>query len=238
MKIALIGYGRMGHEIEKIALDRGHEIVLVIDLDNPEDLAPEKLGTADVAIEFTTPASVIGNLEKCFKAGVPVVTGTTGWHEELNRISDLCREQNQALFYASNFSIGVNILFAVNKYLADLMDSFEQYDVSVEETHHTKKLDAPSGTAISIADQILGALGRKIKWSLDKTDSENELLIKAFRQGDIKGIHEIKYESDVDIITLKHEAKSRKGFALGAILAAEFLQNKKGVYTMRDLMGI
>ena len=238
MKIALIGYGRMGHEIEKIALERGHEIPLVIDLDNPGDLMPDKLGTVDVAIEFTTPTSVIENIKKCFNANVPVVAGTTGWHEELGGISELCRQKDQSLFYASNFSIGVNIMFAVNEYLAGLMDGFEQYDVSIDETHHTKKLDAPSGTAISIADQILGSLRRKEKWSLGKARSDYEIAIQAHREGDVKGIHKIKYESDVDIITLNHEAKSRKGFAMGTVLAAEFIQNKKGVFTMRDLMGI
>jgi len=238
MKIALIGYGRMGHEIEMIALERGHEISLVIDLDNPGDLAPDKLGTVDVAIEFTTPTSVIGNIKKCFDASVPVVAGTTGWHEELGEISELCQKKDQSLFYASNFSIGVNIMFAVNEYLAGLMNGVEQYDVSIDETHHTRKLDAPSGTAISIADQILKSLHRKVKWSLGKAGTDNEIVIQAHREGDVKGIHEIKYESDEDIITLKHEAKSRKGFAMGAVLAAEFIRNKKGVFTMRDLMGI
>ncbi len=238
MKIALIGYGKMGHEIEKMAVGRGHTIDLVIDINNPNDLNPESLGKVDVVIEFTTPASVTDNLKKCFEAGVPVVTGTTGWYEELPLITELCNQNHQTLFYASNFSIGVNIVFAVNEFLAKLMDGFEQYEVMIDETHHTQKLDAPSGTAISLAGQILGSLERKQKWSLDAVHSESEILIRAHREGDIKGIHEIRYESDVDIITLSHEAKSRKGFAFGAVLAAEFIPGKKGVFTMRDLMGI
>ncbi len=238
MKIALIGYGRMGHEIEIAAKSRGHEIVLIIDLENPEDLAPSKLGVADVAIEFTTPGTVIQNLKKCFDANVPVVTGTTGWYEELPGMISLCEKKAQSLFYASNFSIGVNILFAVNEFMAGIMDSFEQYDVRITEIHHTQKLDAPSGTAITIAGQILNALKRKSKWSLDEVQNLNELMIKALREGDVKGIHEINYESDEDLISLRHEAKSRKGFAVGAVLAAEYLAGKKGTFTMRDLMGI
>ncbi len=158
--------------------------------------------------------------------------------DELPEITALCRESGQSLFYASNFSIGVNLMFAVNRYLAGLMNGFDRYEVSIEETHHTQKLDAPSGTAISLAGQIIESLERKMKWSLGEVHEEDEILVTAHREGDVKGIHEVRYESDDDIITLKHEAKSRKGFALGAVLAAEFINGKKGVYTMRDLMGI
>ncbi len=238
MKIALIGYGKMGHEIEKLAAERGHSVELVIDIDNLEDLNPDNLRRTDVAIEFTAPTSVTGNILTCFEADLPVVTGTTGWYEELPGITGQCKREGKSLFYASNFSIGVNILFAVNRYLAGLMNKFVQYDVRINETHHTQKLDAPSGTAISLADQILSALERKVKWTLGDTTTENEIMISAVREGDIKGIHEIIYESDVDLITLRHEAKSRKGFALGAVLAAEFLNGKKGVFTMQDLLGI
>jgi 4-hydroxy-tetrahydrodipicolinate reductase len=238
MNIALIGYGKMGHEIEKAAIGRGHNISLIIDIDNPQDMTTGNLGKTDVAIEFTSPSSVTGNLKKCFEAGLPVVTGTTGWYEELEQVLKLCGNLDGTLFYASNFSLGVNILFAVNEYLAGVMDHFEQYDVSIEETHHTQKLDAPSGTAISLAGQILASLGRKVKWKLGESGDAGEIPIKANREGDVKGIHEIKYFSDVDILSLKHEALSRKGFALGAVMAAEYVPGKKGVFTMSDLLGI
>ncbi len=238
MKIALIGYGRMGHEIEKVATERGHEIALVADIDNPGDLEPEILGKTDVAIEFTIPASVTGNLAKCFAADVPVVTGTTGWYEELQGVIDRCNREGKSLFYASNFSIGMNIMFAVNEYLARLMNGFRQYNVRIEETHHTQKLDAPSGTAISIAGQIIESLEHKMKWTLGEAHSEEEIPVTARREGDVIGHHKVVYESGVDILTLEHEAKSREGLALGAVLAAEFLHGKKGVFTMRDLMGI
>ena len=238
MKLALLGYGKMGQEIEKAALERKHTIALVIDINNQHEFTIENLNKADVAIDFSTPSSAVRNINTCFEAGIPIVCGTTGWNNELEKITAICKEKNQALFYSSNFSIGVNILFAVNEYLADIMNKFGQYDVSIEETHHTQKLDSPSGTAISIADQVIAHLERKHKWSLENNDQPENLAIKAIREGDIKGIHEIRYESEEDYLTLKHFAKSRKGFALGAVLAAEYIKSRKGIFTMRDLLGL
>jgi 4-hydroxy-tetrahydrodipicolinate reductase len=238
MKLALLGYGKMGQEIEKAAIERGHSIVLIIDVNNQNELTKENLLKADVAIDFSTPSSAVKNILICFGAGIPIVCGTTGWNSELDHISTTCKETNQALFHSSNFSIGVNILFAVNEYLAKIMNSYNQYDVRMEETHHTQKLDAPSGTAISIAEQIISRLDRKSSWSLDPSETPDKIKIKAIREGDIKGIHEIIYESDVDYIKLKHFTKSRKGLALGAVLAAEFVKDRKGIFTMRDLLGI
>jgi 4-hydroxy-tetrahydrodipicolinate reductase len=238
MKLALLGYGKMGQEIEKAALERNHTITLKIDINNQHEFTKENLRKADVAIDFSTPTSAVNNMLACFEAGIPIVCGTTGWNNELTRITSVCKEKNQALFYSSNYSIGVNILFAVNEYLAGIMNKFGQYDVCIEETHHTQKLDAPSGTAISIADQILAKLDRKRNWKLEPGGASESLSIKAIREGDVKGIHEISYESEVDYITLKHFAKSRKGFAQGAVQAAEFIKDKKGVFTMRDLLGL
>jgi 4-hydroxy-tetrahydrodipicolinate reductase len=238
MNLALLGYGKMGQEIEKAALERKHSIVLVIDVNNQDELTKENLLKADVAIDFSTPASAVRNILTCFGAGIPIVCGTTGWNKDLVRITSSCIEEKQALFHSSNFSIGVNILFAVNEYLAGIMNDFSQYDVSIEETHHTQKLDAPSGTAISIAEQIISRLDRKNGWNPENRENSEKIYIKANREGDIKGIHEICYESDVDYIILKHFTKSRKGLALGAVLAAEYIKGKKGVFTMRDLLGM
>ncbi len=238
MKLALLGYGKMGQEIERTAIERRHSIALVIDLNNQDELTSENLQKADVAIDFSTPASAVRNILACFEAGIPVVCGTTGWNSDIERITAACKAQNQSLFHASNFSIGVNIMFAVNEYLSGVMNNFNQYDVRMEEIHHTQKLDAPSGTAISLAEQILREMDRKNRWSLENTGDSGTLVIKAVREGDVKGIHEVIYESDQDFISLKHHAKSRKGFALGAVLAAEYIKSKKGVYNMRDLLGM
>ena len=238
MKLAILGYGKMGHEIERIAISRGHEIVLIIDVNNQHDFTKENLRKADVVIDFSIPSSAVSNIKNCFLAEVPIVCGTTGWNKDLPEMSKLCKEQNQSLFHSSNFSPGVNILFAVNEYLAEVLNNFPQYDVRMEEIHHTQKLDTPSGTAISIAEQIISRLDRKIAWSLAPEHSENSISIKAIREGDVKGIHEVVYESEEDYISLKHFAKSRIGFASGAVLAAEFLKGKKGVFTMRDILGI
>jgi len=239
MNITLIGYGKMGKEVENAALERGHNISLIIDINNLNDLDSEAFKSSDVAIEFTSPSSVIGNLYKCFEADVPVVTGSTGWHDQMDKISRDCKAGNHTLFYASNFSIGVNIFFALNEYLADIMNSFPQYDVSVEESHHTQKLDAPSGTAITIANIISDILERKTTWKKAGADqNNNDIPIKSIREGDIKGIHEVLYDSDLDYIKLEHFAKSRKGFAQGAVLAAEYSHNRKGILNMRDLLGI
>jgi dihydrodipicolinate reductase len=236
MRIALIGYGKMGHEIEKVALQRGHEIVCIIDLNEEDKFSSPEFKSADVAIEFTSPGSVLRNYKRAFAAGVPVVSGTTGWLSSLDEIKDECENNGKTFFYASNFSMGVNIFFALNDYLAKIMNQFPGYDVRMEETHHIHKLDAPSGTAITLAEGILGNIGRKEKWVLDKNGATDELQIKAFREGEVPGIHTIIYESDADSIRITHDAKSRKGFALGAVLAAEFTKDKKGFLGMKDML--
>jgi len=235
MNIALIGYGKMGKEIESIALKRNHKIVLKVDVNNANSVTAEDFKKADVAIEFTTPHTVIGNIKKCFDAGLPVVVGTTGWYDQFPEIKLLCNEKNGALFHATNFSVGVNLFFKVNKYLAELMNKYEDYDVSMEEIHHIHKLDKPSGTAITLATQILDKIERKSKWSIDE-NGKDILHIKDVREGEVPGTHIIKYSSEVDDIEIMHKAHNRKGFALGAVTAAEFLNGKKGVFSMNDLI--
>lgn len=235
MKIALVGYGKMGKAIEQIARERGHEIVSIIDINNPQDFASEAFRSADVAIEFTSPATAYGNYLKCFEASVPVVSGTTGWLDKMPEIKRMCREEGKTFFYASNFSIGVNIFFAVNKYLAKIMNNFPSYDVRMTEVHHVHKLDAPSGTAITLAEGILENIDRKERWTLNTAEAPTDLPIQAIREGEVPGIHEITYESEADIISIKHDAKSRAGFALGAVLAAEFTAGKKGFLGMSDM---
>ncbi|CDD94774.1 dihydrodipicolinate reductase [Bacteroides intestinalis CAG:315] len=248
MKIALIGYGRMGKEIEKIALSRGHEIVSIIDVDNQEDFKSDAFKSADVAIEFTNPMVAYNNYIKAFEAGVKLVSGSTGWmNEHGDEIKELCTKRGKTLFWASNFSLGVTIFSAVNKYLAKIMNQFPAYDVTMSETHHIHKLDAPSGTAITLAEEILENLDRKERWvkgtmqAPDGTVSgstkcaANELLVSSIREGEVPGIHVIRYESEADSIILTHDAKNRKGFALGAVLAAEFTANKEGYLGMSDL---
>ena len=235
MKIALIGYGKMGKEIEQIAISRGHEIVSIIDIDNRNDFESDAFRSADVAIEFTNPSIAVANYKQCFEAGIPVVSGTTGWLKEIDEVRSLCESNGNTLFWSSNFSVGVNIFFALNKYLAKLMNRFPEYNVSMEEVHHTQKLDAPSGTAITLAEGILANLDRKEAWVKEKETQSTDLAIASIRRGTVPGIHEITYESSADIITIKHDAKSRKGFALGAVLAAEFAKDKKGFLTMDDL---
>lgn len=225
----------MGHAIEQIARNRGHEIVSIIDIDNPEEFESPAFRSADVAIEFTAPAVAVSNYRKAFAAGVPVVSGTTGWLEYLPEIKEACRK-GQTFFYASNFSLGVNIFFAVNKYLADIMNRFPSYDVKMEETHHIHKLDAPSGTAITLAEDIIARLDRKSAWVEGRAPSAEEIGIKAIRRDEVPGIHTITYESDADTITITHDAKSRMGFALGAVVAAEFTCGKKGFLTMQDML--
>lgn len=237
MKTAIIGYGRMGREIEKLLLARGHEVALVIDVDNAGDLNAEKMEGIDVAIEFTTPATALGNIRKCLEIGVPVVCGTTAWTEHLSEVEALCREKDGAFFYASNYSIGVNIMFKLNRVLAGIMDRFPEYDVTVEEVHHTGKKDAPSGTAITIADDIVAGLDRKARWVGATTTAPDELEVLAVRRSVVPGTHTVTYESDVDSITMTHTAKSRGGFVTGAVMAAEFLAGKKGIYSMNDLLG-
>jgi len=248
MKFALIGYGKMGKTIEQFILDQNlnDEIVLRITDLNTADLTIENLKKADVAIEFTTPQSAVENISKCFDAGVPVVVGTTAWLNQLPEVKAQCAQKNGALFFSPNFSIGVNIFWAVNQKLAQLMDTQPQYEVSMEEIHHTEKLDAPSGTAVKTAEFILSDLKRKNKWQLVDTSTEAEsaakssesLLIVAKREPHVPGTHTVRYESDVDFIEIKHEAKSRKGFAEGAVLAARWMVGKKGIFDMKDLLGL
>ena len=238
MKIALIGYGKMGHEIEQIALERGHEIVCTIDMDEEEKFDSPQFKSAEVAIEFTSPKSALNNYRSAFAANVAVVSGTTGWLEHLDEIREACSHNGQTFFYASNFSLGVYIFSALNNYLAKIMNQFPGYDVRIEETHHIHKLDAPSGTAITLAEEILEKIERKGEWTLDEGGAADALQIKAFREGEVPGIHSVVYESDADIIRITHDAKNRKGLALGAVLAAEFTKGKKGFLTMQDMLGI
>lgn len=238
MKIALIGYGKMGKTIEQIALDRGHEIVLKIDISNQHELTVENLKKADVAIEFTIPTSAIANYKLCFEAGTPVVSGTTGWLENKEEVIREMTAKNGTFFYASNFSLGVNLFFALNKKLARLMDGREGYDVSMVEVHHTEKLDTPSGTAITLAEELFENYPAKTSWTLDKPSTAEQMQITAERIGVVPGTHRIKYESEVDRITIEHLAKNRHGFALGAVLAAEFSYGKKGLLSMNDLLNL
>lgn len=236
MKIALSGYGKMGKEIEKIALERGHEIIVTFNDPNDWVGKEEQLAQADVAIEFSMPHSVVSNIFKCFDANVPVVVGTTGWSEQLDHIKQVCGEHDRAIFYASNFSIGVNIFFEVNRVLAKLMNEHEEYKVTMEETHHTAKLDSPSGTAIKLANDVIDYLDRKDVWVNKHSDKDYELEILSHRVENVPGTHVVKYESDIDDIEITHTAKSRVGFAKGAVIAAEWLVGKKGVFTMQDLL--
>jgi len=235
MKIAIIGYGKMGKEIEKIAIERGHSISIAIDKNNTNLLESEAFLSSDVAIEFTQPEFAVNNYKQCFKNKIPVVSGTTGWLKEQSEIEQLCIKTDNTFFYASNFSVGVNIFFELNKKLAQLMGSNPDYNVEMEEVHHTQKLDAPSGTAISLAEQIIERTSLKEKWSLSP-ENNKELKISASRVDNVPGTHVVTYVSDVDELSIKHEAKSRKGFALGAVLAAEFVINKKGVLKMHDML--
>lgn len=248
MKIALIGYGKMGREIERIALDRGHEIVCIIDVDNQEDFDSAAFKSADVAIEFTNPMVAYTNYMKTFKAGVKLVSGSTGWMAEHGEeVKRLCTESGKTLFWSSNFSLGVAVFSAVNKYLAKIMNRFPAYDVTMSETHHIHKLDAPSGTAITLAEGIIENLDRKDKWvkgtfrAPDGTVSgtsqcdAHELPVSSIREGEVSGIHTIRYDSEADSITITHDAKNRKGFALGAVLAAEYTAEHHGYLGMSDL---
>jgi 4-hydroxy-tetrahydrodipicolinate reductase len=234
MKIALIGYGKMGKMIEEIALGRGHEIVSIIDINNQEDFESEAFASADVAIEFTNPTAAYGNYLKAWSKGVKVVSGSTGWMKEHgDEVREACAN-GKTLFWASNFSIGVAIFSAVNRYLAKIMNQFPQYDVEMEETHHVHKLDHPSGTAITLAEGILENIERKEAWAEDTTDPKL-LRIDHIRRGEVAGIHTVRYDSEADIITITHDAHSRQGFALGAVLAAEYTKDHQGLLTISDM---
>ena len=238
MKIALIGYGKMGKEIEKIAVSRGHEINLKIDINNSDELTVENLSKCDAAIEFTIPASAVDNYFKCFEAGIPVVSGTTGWLERKEEVFNKCKSRNGTFFYGSNFSIGVNLFFDLNRNLARLMAGRHEYTPVMKEVHHTQKLDSPSGTAISLAEDITDILPDKKGW-VNKADAPSDMLpVISERTGNVPGIHTVKYDSETDYIEITHSAKSRKGFALGAVLAAEFSYGKKGIITMKDMLNI
>lgn len=236
MKIALLGYGKMGKEVEKIALSRGHEIILKLDSEDDWVLQKELLSEADVAIEFSVPESALSNIFKCFDVNLPVVVGTTGWLGSLEHVKQVCEEHHQSLFYASNFSIGVNLFFELNRKLAQLMNNYEDYEVTIEETHHAQKLDKPSGTAITLADTIITLLDRKDKWVSGKPTHEYELGVTSNRIDDVPGTHVVSYTSEIDDIKIEHVAKSRRGFALGAMMAAEWLPSRRGIFSMADLL--
>lgn len=228
----------MGHMIEEIALQRGHEVVLKIDVSNQQDFTRENISKADVAIEFTGPDSAFKNVMKCIEFGIPTVSGSTGWNNKIDEAKSLCQRNNGSFLHTSNFSIGVNIFFEVNKLLAKLMASHPEYDVTMKEIHHTQKKDAPSGTAVTLAEQILSNLPRKKNWTGQPAENKEELSIISERIDPAPGTHEIKYTSEVDDIEIIHTAHNRKGFALGAVLAAEFIASKKGIFSMKDVLNI
>lgn len=238
MKIVLIGYGKMGKEIEQVALSMKHEVVLKIDVENTSSLNSDNLKKADVAIDFTQPSSAIDNISKCFDSGIPVVVGTTGWYDRLEEVKELCRMKNGSMLYSSNFSIGVNLFFELNRKLIQIMNSHAEYKVSIEEIHHTQKLDKPSGTAITLANDIISGSGVKKNWSIDEEDKEGKLFIRSVRKDNVVGTHSVKYESEIDLIEIKHEAFNRKGFAQGAVLAAQWLIGKRGFYEMKDFLNV
>ena len=238
MNIALIGYGKMGKAIETIALEKGHQIVLKIDIDNAADFNQENISKADVAIEFTGPHSAFNNVMKCLELGIPVVCGSTGWLDKFNTATSFCTEKKGALLYASNYSIGVNLFFEINKYVAQLMSAHKEYNVVMEEIHHTQKKDAPSGTAITLAEQVLAAIQQKKQWVNEASNHPEDLSIISKRIDPAPGTHTIKYTSAVDDIEIIHTAHNRVGFAGGAVLAAEFIHGKQGVFSMKEVLGL
>ena len=237
MKIALIGYGRMGHEIEAIALKRGHVVKLIVDQDNISDLCEANLSFIDVAIEFSSPDAAFANISKCLELCIPVVSGTTGWMGDYDKAVAICKEKNTSFIHSSNFSIGVNLLFRLNTELAKQMDRYKDYSVSIEEIHHTKKLDSPSGTAITLAGEITQNHSGYEKWCFENDKVNFCIPISSVREGVVPGTHTVVWDSEIDTISLKHEAKNRKGFALGAVVAAEFIHSKRGIFSMGDVMG-
>ncbi len=238
MNIAIIGYGRLGHMIETIALERGHEIGSKIDIGNEHLMEPDALRKHDLAIEFTGPDTAFSNISKCMDADIPVVSGSTGWTDRLGELKTKCEKENCSFLYASNFSLGVNILFHINRILAGIMNRYPQYEVDMTEIHHTRKLDAPSGTALSLAEDVLGEIERKTGWTMDEDQKAEILKIRAIREGDVPGIHEVRYDSEYDEFSIRHAAKDRRGFALGAVLAAEFLVDKTGFHTMEEVLNL
>jgi 4-hydroxy-tetrahydrodipicolinate reductase len=236
MQIALLGYGKMGKEIEQIALHRGHTIVLKVDEHNALTYTDEELKRADAAIEFSIPESAYGNIQRCFRTHVPIVVGTTGWLQKMEEVKTECKETGNAFFYASNYSIGVNIFFKLNEFLARMMDKYSDYNVTLEEIHHIHKKDSPSGTGLTLANGILNELKRKSTWEESNNPNPSVLQIHSKREGEVPGTHIVRYKSPVDDIEISHVAHNRKGFALGAVMAAEWLQGKKGVFGMNDLM--
>lgn len=238
MKVAIIGYGKMGHEIQNVLIARGHEIVLIIDKDNAGDMTAENLRRADVVIEFSAPEAAFCNICACLEAGVSIVCGTTAWLDRYDSVVELCAARGGAFFYASNYSVGVNLFFEVNRELARLMKRFDQYDVTLNEVHHTAKKDAPSGTAITIADDIIESGGLKKEWHLGTTTQAEQLEVTAIRRSVVPGTHTVVWESDADVIEIEHTAKNRSGFAVGAVMAAEYLVGKTGIYTMKDMLGL
>ena len=237
MKAAIIGYGKMGREIERILIERGHEVVLKIDVDNAHELTAENLAKADVALEFTTPSTAEANIRRCLECGGAVVSGTTGWTEHLPEMEHLCRERGGALFYASNFCLGVNLMFRLNRRLAEMMNPFGNYEVTISETHHIHKKDAPSGTAITLAEGIIGSLDRKTGWVNTPTTDDGALIaVESLREGEVPGIHTVVYESEDDRLEISHTIKNRRTLAMGAVIAAEFLCGKRGIYNMNDLL--
>jgi 4-hydroxy-tetrahydrodipicolinate reductase len=237
MKLALIGYGRMGHAIEETALKRGHSVSLIIDIENPGDLNAKNLKEIDVAIEFSFPEAAFRNISTCLESKVPVVSGTTGWLKDYEKAAKICMDNGSTFIHSSNYSIGVNILFMLNSELAKQMNKYRDYSVSIEEIHHTKKLDAPSGTAISLADGIRDQHQGYKGWCFENDKSENMIPVRSIREGSVPGIHTVIWDSEIDTISLRHEAKNRKGLALGAVIAAEFIHNRKGVFKMSDVLG-
>ncbi len=237
MKIALLGYGRMGKTIEGIALEEDHEVVLRITSDNQQELTPERLRQAEVAIDFSIPSTAFDNIKMCLENGVPVVSGTTAWLDKMPEAKALVDRHKGAFFYASNYSVGVNLFFAINRYLANLMATQEQYEVKMTEVHHTQKLDAPSGTAISLAEDILRKLNRKQSWVNDNSNNPSDLEIISKREEGVPGTHLVQYISAVDQIEIQHTAHSREGFAKGALLAAKWLIGRQGYFEMKDMLG-
>ena len=236
MQLCLIGYGKMGRAIEQIALERGHKITLVIDTHNPADLSNENLQNCNAAIEFTMPQSAVHHIKTCIDAGIPVVSGTTGWLSEKKNVEEYCRQKNGTFLYASNFSIGVNLFFEAAKDLSKIMKNQEGYGVSIRETHHTQKLDAPSGTAITLSEEVSSVLEQFDGFSLNEEAVDAKMPIYALREEDVPGTHELVFRNEIDEISLKHIAFNRNGFALGAVVAAEYIFDKKGVFTIREIL--